>query len=191
MDAAELRKNALQVRKEMPAVLRSKLSDSIMRRLLELPLLRRASQVLLFISHGSEVETGPLRQSLRAAGKIVAAPRCDMGAKKLHFYALDEPEALTPGAYGILGPAAHARLADLGLPSVVLVPGSVFDRSGKRLGMGQGYYDRWLAAEGRDLPTIGLAFEAQLVPAVPVTSLDIPVQWLVTENEVIHCADRP
>jgi 5-formyltetrahydrofolate cyclo-ligase len=79
-------------------------------------------------------------------------------------------------------------LADLNVPSVVLVPGSVFDRSGKRLGMGQGYYDRWLAAEGRKLPTIGLAFETQLVPDVPVTSLDIPVQWLVTENESIHCA---
>jgi len=188
MDAAELRKNALQVRKEMPALLRSKSSDSILRRLQEMPLLRGASQVLCFISHGSEVETAPLRQALRASGKIVAAPRCEVGAKKLHFYVLDEPEALAPGAYGILEPSAAARPVDLSLPSVVLVPGSVFDRRGNRLGMGQGYYDRWLASEGRALPSIGLAFEAQLAPHVPVTSLDIPVHWLVTENEVIHCA---
>lgn len=187
MDAADLRKNALQNRKSMPADLRSKLSDSILRRLLEMPLLREASQILLFISHGSEVETGPLRQAYRAAGKTVAAPRCETGAKKLQFFVLDEPETLVAGPYGILEPSADARLADLSRASVVLLPGSVFDRRGNRLGMGHGYYDRWLASEGRGLSTIGLAFAAQLVPEVPITSLDIPVQWLVTENEVIHC----
>ncbi|HTB21246.1 MAG TPA: 5-formyltetrahydrofolate cyclo-ligase [bacterium] len=192
MDVAELRKSVLERRKAMPLSLRLELSESIGRRLLDVPLMRSPSiaQVLFFISHGSEVETGPLRRRCRALGLAVAAPRCEAGPKKLHFYGVDEPEALVPGPYGILEPAADARPADLWIPSLVLVPGSVFDRRGNRLGMGHGYYDRWLASEGRGLPTIGLAFESQLVPQVPATSLDIPVQWLVTENEIIHCASQ-
>jgi len=106
----------------------------------------------------------------------------------MRFHVLEEPESLQNGPYGILEPAPAAPLARLDSGAVVLVPGSVFDRRGNRLGMGGGYYDRWLANEGRGLPTIGLAFHSQLVPEVPQGPLDIPVRWLVTEREVIDCS---
>jgi 5-formyltetrahydrofolate cyclo-ligase len=188
MQAAELRKIALEQRKTMPASLRADFSEAIWKGLLELPVFRRASTALFYVSHGSEVETQAMRQSSRELGLSVAAPRSEASARSMHFHILEEPEVLQTGPYGILEPAPEAPLARLDSVAVVLVPGSVFDRRGNRLGMGGGYYDRWLAGEGRGLPTIGLAFHAQLVPEVPVGSLDVPMRWLVTEREIIDCS---
>jgi 5-formyltetrahydrofolate cyclo-ligase len=62
-----------------------------------------------------------------------------------------------------------------------------YDRRGHRLGLGSGYYDRWLAGEGKGLPTIGLAFNEQLVDAVPTQPHDVDVDWVVTDKEAIDC----
>lgn len=171
----------------MPASLRADSSAAICKRLLELPVFLRAAQALFFITHGSEVETQAMRKLTRDLGMRVAAPRCEPKARSLRFHGLEEPETLVLGPYGIQEPAGDAPLADLRVKTVVLVPGSVFDRRGNRLGMGGGYYDRWLAGEGRGLPTLGLAFHGQLVDQVPTGPLDIPVQWLVTDRETIDC----
>lgn len=188
MQAAELRKIALEQRQAMPAPRRSDFSEAIWKGLLELPVFRRASMALFFVSHGSEVETQAMRKRSRELGLSVAAPRCEPSGRTMRFHTLGEPETLQTGPYGILEPATEAPLAPLDSGTVVLVPGSVFDRRGNRLGMGGGYYDRWLANEGRGLTTIGLAFHDQLVPEVPQGPLDIPVRWLVTEREVIDCS---
>ena len=187
MQAAELRKIALEQRKAMPASLRADFSEAIGKGLLELPVFHRASTALFFVSHGSEVETQAMRKQSRELGLTVAAPRCEASSRSMRFHILEDPEALQTGPYGILEPAPEAPLARLDPGAVVLVPGSVFDRRGNRLGMGGGYYDRWLANEGRGLSTIGLAFHSQLVPEVPQGPLDIPVRWLVTEREIIDC----
>jgi 5-formyltetrahydrofolate cyclo-ligase len=187
MEAADLRKMALAQRKAMPASQRSEFSEAIWKGLLGLQAFRQASTALFYVSHGSEVETQAMRQRARGLGVSVAVPRCEVACRSMRFHALEEPEALRTGPYGILEPLPEAPLARLDSRTVVLVPGSVFDRRGNRLGMGGGYYDRWLADEGQGLCTIGLAFHGQLVPEVPVGPLDIPVRWLVTEREVIDC----
>jgi 5-formyltetrahydrofolate cyclo-ligase len=188
MEASELRRRALEARKALPPVLRLERSEAIWKRLLDVPAFQRASQALFFVSHGSEVETLAMRRLCRERGVAVAVPRCDVPRHGMSFHSLGEPEALLPGAHGILEPAPDAPRAVLGSDTVVLVPGSVFDRQGRRLGMGGGYYDRWLSGEGKGLCTFGLAFHEQVVEQVPVESHDVPVQWLITDRESVHCA---
>jgi 5-formyltetrahydrofolate cyclo-ligase len=187
MDASGLRKEFIRRRDAMPVAERIARSDEVWKRLAEVPVFRGARQALFFVTMGSEIETAAMRRASRGLGMTVAAPRCDPSRRAMRFHVLEDEASLVAGPYGILQPPAESPEAALGPGTVVLVPGSVFDRRGNRLGYGGGFYDRWLAGEGRGLPTLGLAFQGQVVERVPVGPLDIPVQWLVTDSEAIAC----
>lgn len=65
-------------------------------------------------------------------------------------------------------------------PDLVLVPGLAFDRAGRRLGRGGGFYDRWL--EKGSLPTMGLCFACQIAGAIPCEPHDVLVRAVLTEE---------
>lgn len=189
MDRASQRQEARSRRDALPAPERKEKSLLIWKRLQELPAFREASQALFFASFQGEVDTAPMRQGSRDLGMDVAAPRPDPVAKRLVFYLLGDKEGLEAGPYGVPQPREDSDMvADLEVPSVVLVPGLAFDAAGNRLGYGGGYYDRFLAGEGRDLPKIGLAFDAQLLDQIQPQAHDVPVDFIVTESRTLHCA---
>jgi 5-formyltetrahydrofolate cyclo-ligase len=73
-------------------------------------------------------------------------------------------------------------------PDVVLVPLLAFDRAGRRLGYGGGYYDRTLAA----LPAakaIGIGYSGQEMAEVPAGPQDMRLPLIATEDSVIICGD--
>ena len=75
------------------------------------------------------------------------------------------------------------------VPDLLFVPLLAFDRRGRRLGYGGGYYDRTLAA----LPgaiAVGCAFAAQEMDEVPAGPHDIALDAVATEREVIDCRLR-
>lgn len=88
-------------------------------------------------------------------------------------------------AFGMMEPTADSPEIR---PDTLLVPLVGFDRSGKRLGYGKGYYDRALVdlAVERDIMTIGVAFAMQEVASVPWEAHDRPLDMIVTEAEVIR-----
>ena len=186
-DAATLRRLLLHRRDLLTEDERARKSDAIWKRLAEVPAFQLAEQALFYISHGSEVDTTMMRRLAREMGLQVFAPRSSPGTKAMQFHLLPEDEPLISGAYGILQPPPDLPLADLSKPSVVIVPGVGFDHRGNRLGFGGGYYDRWLAGDGKGLPTVALAFSDQVVEAIPVKEHDIPVEVLVTDTETVEC----
>lgn len=64
---------------------------------------------------------------------------------------------------------------------VVIVPGLAFTRAGHRLGQGGGWYDRFLTRIRPDCATIGVAFEPQLVDALPIEPHDVQLDCVVTD----------
>lgn len=78
------------------------------------------------------------------------------------------------------GPAIPVHEVDL-----ILVPGLAFDRSGRRLGRGKGYYDRLLAGRRRDCLAVGVTVGSRLVELVPTEDHDLRVDLLVTDEGVI------
>ena len=73
--------------------------------------------------------------------------------------------------------------------SLLLLPGSVYDRELGRMGYGKGFYDRFLHKFPK-LTSAGLAFDGQIAKAVPVDEKDERVDMIVTETEIIRMAGR-
>lgn len=72
---------------------------------------------------------------------------------------------------------------------VVLVPGMAFDRAGRRLGRGGGFYDRFLALIPQAV-RIGIAFEEQVVDRVPSESHDQSIDLLVTPSGLFRAENQ-
>jgi hypothetical protein len=95
---------------------------------------------------------GPLAPARRAlqAGKKAALPGF---VNETGTYQAFEISHLTrdcaPGKFGIVEPGAHCPPISLKHLDLVLAPGLGFDVSGRRLGRGQGFYDRLLAGIAR------------------------------------------
>jgi 5-formyltetrahydrofolate cyclo-ligase len=68
---------------------------------------------------------------------------------------------------------------------LIIVPGVAFGRQGERLGMGGGFYDRFLARIP-DVIRVVLAFDFQLLDELEQQHWDQPVDWIVTETEEVR-----
>jgi 5-formyltetrahydrofolate cyclo-ligase len=85
---------------------------------------------------------------------------------------------LVPGPFGIPEPPEE-KPGETGMPlDLVVVPGLAFDLHGWRLGRGKGYYDRLLASVSA--VTCGVAFDEQMVPALPVEPHDVQLNFVLT-----------
>jgi len=91
-------------------------------------------------------------------------------------YGIEEPEAISP--------SKTANAFDL-----LLVPLVAFDRSGTRVGMGAGYYDRALAALSHQSSKpflVGLAHHFQEVKSLKREPWDVPLDAILTDHEFIQ-----
>ena len=192
-----LRTKILAARDTLPAEERQRKSRAITERILALPEFAKARSVFAYVSFRSEVETLPLIAHCLNRGKAVSAPLTLVQEHRLLPYAITDPNRdLAPGYCGILEPLKTLPLVDPGTIEVVVTPGSVFDARGGRLGYGGGYYDRFLQAAAPQALRIGLAFDLQVVAAVPLESHDQQLDYLITETRTIHlvrkteCAEK-
>jgi 5-formyltetrahydrofolate cyclo-ligase len=143
---------------------------------------RRAATVVLFSTLAGEVETSPIIRLAQRDGKRLYFPRMISGAS-LEFVHVSDMASMRRGRYGVLEPARASEL--LTSDALILVPGIAFDRKGGRLGRGAGYYDRALAGFDRGVDRIqffGVCFSVQLVDAVPMTSVDVRMDRVLTED---------
>ncbi len=186
-DRRQLRQEILGRRDTLPEDLREGKSSLIRSRLLEMHSLNGASRVMIYINYRSEVITRPLIIELKLKGITVAAPLTVPEDYDLVPYRIeDEVEDLFPGYRSIPEPDVDRCLQfDPAALDVILVPGAVFDPSGGRLGYGGGYYDRFLSRMAPEALTVGLAYELQVVPEIPLQEHDVPLDWIVTEERMI------
>ena len=99
---------------------------------------------------------------------------------KLDFVIVNGENAA--GGFGTTGPGGDAEILD---PDILLVPLSVFDGEGQRIGYGAGHYDRAIArlhAKGRQPVLIGIAFDCQEVASVPAEPHDVALHAVLTES---------
>jgi 5-formyltetrahydrofolate cyclo-ligase len=164
-------------------------ASRIAARLLEEPALRNASRVALYAALEGEVPSRPLFDLLTGLGKPCLLPRAE-AQHALAFALVTDWGELRPGRYGVLEPPAQAAVIRPEAGDLVLVPGVAFDREGGRLGRGLGYYDRAFPVSAPRPPLlIGVAYQIQLVDALPRVETDRRVDAVITEAG-LHWAQR-
>lgn len=126
-----------------------------------------------------EIDPRPLMAALAARGARLALPVIIAPGSPLVFREWKAGDKLEPRAFGLMEPGESAPEL---VPDILLVPLLAIDPDGNRLGFGRGYYDRTLAGlrAGGAPVAVGLAYEAQMVAAVPVDEFDQPLDWVVT-----------
>jgi 5-formyltetrahydrofolate cyclo-ligase len=184
-----IRSSILALRRELPEPERVARSRRVWERLTALSCYQHASVILGYMAFDKEVLTDGLLRQAMASGKQVVLPVVQADRLRLALYAVRNLERdVVPGYRGILEPRplyTHpVALAELEL---VLVPGVAFDLWGVRLGFGIGYYDRLLGELPQGIPTVGLAFDFQVVPRLPRQPHDIALDAIVIESRVIRC----
>lgn len=130
---------------------------------------------------GDELNTEPLTAALVEEAVQIALPVVTGKKLPLTFKAYTPGDTLIDGAYGELVPGESAALTP---PDIVVVPLLAFTRDGGRLGYGGGYYDRTLELLRKTgaLLAVGYAYGAQEVDGLPLSPLDQPLDWIVTER---------
>jgi len=167
---------------------KDELSVRIMDRVLSLPEHARAATVMFYIDVRAEVRTRQALPAALASGKTIVVPWCNEHGE-LELFRLESMDELELGMYRILEPGAELRnLREKQVTpeqlDLILVPGVAFDRRGGRTGHGKGYYDKLLQHARADAPLVGLAFECQLFPEIPMQEHDIFMDRVVTEAAV-------
>mgnify|MGYP001188473329 CR=1 FL=1 len=162
---------------------RSAKNNSIANQLETLAPFQTAQTILFYVSTDEEVDTHHLIQK-HLPQKTIIVPTVDPKTNHLELFHLKKWEDLSQGHYGILEIHDNKRLAcHPNHIDLIIVPGIAFDKNGHRIGYGKGYYDRLL--KNHPATTIGLAYELQITEKLPTDPHDIPVQMIVTENQII------
>ncbi len=139
-----------------------------------------------FYPFESEIDVRPLLGKLGGEGWTTALPVIVGKDRALEFRRWYPGEPTVAGRWNIPRPVEDAPVVT---PDVLLVPMLAFDRTGFRLGYGGGFYDRTLAdlKMRKSVVAIGVAYAAQEVDFVPRGPHDMPLDFVMTEREVMRC----
>ena len=91
-------------------------------------------------------------------------------------------DPLKVNEFGMLEPCLASRPL---VPNFMLVPLLAFDNNNNRLGYGKGFYDKFLnkfLKKKNKIVTIGVAFSFQKYNKLPVSNLDIKLDYILTEK---------
>ena len=157
--------------------------DDLFSAFLALPEVEQANTLFLFWGTRTEPDTARLFAPLLEWGKRIVLPRMLPGRQmELRQYCPDRPPV--KHSFGILEPDEGCPLVPTEEVDLVLVPALCYDRKGFRLGMGGGYYDRWL--EQYNGLTVGLCRAALLQDSVPTEPHDRPVDMVITPASILR-----
>ena len=186
-----LRKQILGARDLMSASERHEKSGSAIQNFWSLPQMKHWSTLFIYVNFRSELETLELIHLCLSQGKRVVVPLVDASAVSMIPLQIQDPEKdLVPGYYGIPEPDPQkSRPVAAREIDAAIIPGSVFDTHGGRLGYGGGYYDRFLVNDAPQAKRVGFAFEMQVIENVPVQPHDQPLDILITEKRIVNIDD--
>ncbi len=165
---------------------RSEKSKKACQNLIETEQFQNASAIMIYLSLPHEVDTTAAVLAAWQLGKIIAVPKISWQHKHMIPVQIDTLDT------GFSTSVAGLRNPIKGIPvppeqiDLVVAPALGFDRKGNRLGRGGAYYDKFFANEKLKAPRCGFAFAEQLIESIPVTERDEPVNFLVTDEEVIY-----
>lgn len=158
---------------------------NVLAQLKKLPEIECAKHIAIYASNAKdgELQTQELIAYLWSKAKKVYLPRIVSGEKgKMEFYSYTSDSKLIPNKYELLEPDPNQeRTICASELDIIITPLVAFDKENNRLGMGGGFYDRFLSNwQEKDKPLpIGVAHSCQLVNKLTVEAWDVPLAKVI------------
>lgn len=175
MDKQELRRIIRAKKRAMTEEEILSRSQKLAQLLYQSPAYQKARTVYGYLPYNQEVRTVPMLEQALREGKRVAVPK--VYGEEMKFLYLEDFSLVAKGYAGIPEPIADGPIAR-DETALVLMPGLAFDRKGRRVGYGGGFYDKFLAAEPNH-PTLALCYDFQLLPGLETEGHDVPVDFVL------------
>ena len=96
----------------------------------------------------------------------------------------EDTDDLKRNEYAILEP--KERIINNKKIDVIILPGSVFDINGNRIGYGKGYYDKYIKSLNYNPLKIGVCYDFQLLDTIPTETHDVKMDIILTESRNIY-----
>jgi len=154
-------------------------------RLVQLDAFRHATNVMVYLPLRTEIDTTAIVLRAFELGHAVCSPKVDWARRDMHAVELHSmaDDSLELDEHGVRTPRDGRPVVPSTI-DLVIVPGLAFDLTGRRLGRGGGFYDRFLSRLRRSTKTIGLAFDVQIVAEVPTEPGDVQVDLVITDRRI-------
>ena len=171
------RRRLRSARQALTAYERAQQSQNACEHIDQLPAWRDAQFVASYLAPTEEFDPSALDQHARDQGKTVVYPRIVDNRLQFHCWLPGEP---IERVAGVRQPSnAHAMVLP-GQLDLILVPLVGADGEGIRLGMGGGFYDRFLTST--KAVRLGVGFSCQRVDKLPRESHDQRLDGFLSGN---------
>ena len=188
---AELRKSIRKQRLALSEEERLRHAEQLFGHLVTHSLFQRSKRIAGFIANDGELDPEPLLDHALELQRSCYLPVLNqLHGNRLWFAPLKTGAILTPNRYGILEPELFPpKPIPIWSLDLVLTPLVAFDRSGGRVGMGGGYYDRTFShpkrsANRRRPFLLGVAHSFQETKKIKLNPWDVPLDGIATEQGV-------
>ncbi len=183
-DKSSLRQQLRSKRQSQNPSAKKDRDAKIVRRLSHMTVFRQATRVLLYapIPHEKEVDTWKIIEILSKKGITTALPvtnRKDRSITLKIITSFDDTELCD---LKFPEPKKECEIIAPENIDLAIIPGIGFDKDGNRLGFGHGYYDRLL--KKLHCPVVALAYDFQILHAIPRHEHDMQVHTIVTEKKI-------
>jgi 5-formyltetrahydrofolate cyclo-ligase len=185
MDKKQLRLKLQKCLQDMPLEQKIEKSKRACSNLVSTQQFKDASVIMMYLAIPYETDCSDAILSAWQQGKIVVVPKISWEQKYMIPVRINSLDAdFATEVSGLRNPISGVPVSFREI-DLIVTPGLAYDRKGNRLGRGGSYYDRFFVNDGLKAARCGFAFSEQIVDSVPVSEHDKPVDFLVTDSEII------
>ena len=178
----EIRRKMLALRRALSDDEAVKKAESLTSWILTLPEYKKAKRIMAFLAMKGESNLDGLIARALSDGKEVYVPVC-LPERQMEAGRLLDMDHFVRGPLGLRDlPKGYDTVSPEKL-DLVLVPGVACDREGNRLGMGAGYYDRYLVHVPFE-KRIAALWDFQVAEAIPSEPFDERMAKIVTDKGI-------
>ena len=186
MNKQYLRQSISEIRRSMDKEEKQNKDIQLRETLFETKEYKNSKVVFVYVSMGDEINTIEILKKLFEDKKVVAVPKIFKDSKRMEALRIDSFDDLNQkGAFGILEPSFDAENISE-LIDLTIVPGLAFESSGKRVGYGGGYYDKFFKVYPRS-KKVALCYDYQIVEDTYSQDYDQAVDKIISESRIIDC----
>jgi 5-formyltetrahydrofolate cyclo-ligase len=190
MNTGDIRKTIRSKRRALTTAQQQSAAENLAALISQKTFFLRAKRIGIYLANDGEIDPSILMKIALQANKACFLPIIHpLQFNRLYFGQYQNGDQLKANRFGILEPQINkTNIVPVWSLDLIFMPLVGFDRSGNRIGMGGGFYDRTLAnyaSQPRKPKLIGLAHGCQEVNSISQQSWDIPLDQIITDQEII------